>query len=220
MGRAGKLLGGCALAAASVVIAASALLTVLVEAARQQLPGGGDQVAAWMLGTPQPARGAGPRSGWLAAGVGVGWDGFTHPADTRPPRGLPLAGTPNLNCLFRDPAYPNHTGIDLPRGPGTPVAATMAGRVVWAGPNGPWGNLVVVENGRYQTYSAHLEAIAVAEGEVVEKGQRLGTLGSTGCSTGPHLHYGIKVRDGRGGAAWIDPLSTLGGAAYRKVPCR
>jgi murein DD-endopeptidase MepM/ murein hydrolase activator NlpD len=196
------------------------LFVTLVGLAIPQLPAwaqGG--VAAWMLGTPQPAGSERSDNGASPAGVGVGWDGYVDPQGPRPPRGLPLRGTVYLGCLFHDPNYSEHTGVDFPAARGTPVYTTMAGKVVWAESNGPWGNLVVVENDGYQVYLAHLDAIAVALGQVLQHGDRVGEVGSTGNSTGPHLHYGIKRRTDNG-QVWLDPVSFFGGADYLKVPCK
>jgi murein DD-endopeptidase MepM/ murein hydrolase activator NlpD len=95
----------------------------------------------------------------------------------------------------------------------------MAGRVVWADSNGPWGNLVVVENNGFQIYLAHLETIAVTQGQIIRSGDTVGQVGSTGNSTGPHLHYGIK-RQTDGGQVWLDPAAFFEGAEYLKVVCR
>jgi murein DD-endopeptidase MepM/ murein hydrolase activator NlpD len=90
--------------------------------------------------------------------------------------------------------------------------------VVWAGENGPWGNLVVVENNGFQTYYAHLSQISVAEGQVLARGESVGLSGTTGNSTGPHLHYGIKKKT-ETGQVWLDPIDFFAGAEYTKVPC-
>jgi murein DD-endopeptidase MepM/ murein hydrolase activator NlpD len=76
---------------------------------------------------------------------------------------------------------------------GTPVKTTMDGKVVHAGWNDQgYGNLVIVENGSYRTYYAHLSSIPVAVGDQVEAGTIVGLSGNTGHSTGPHLHYEIR----------------------------
>ena len=78
-------------------------------------------------------------------------------------------------------------GVDFPVNEGTPVHTTMAGKVVWAGPNGPWGNLVVVENNGYQVWFAHLSVISVSVGDILEYGDVVGLSGNTGNSTGYRL---------------------------------
>jgi murein DD-endopeptidase MepM/ murein hydrolase activator NlpD len=201
-----------------LVIAFITLATALVELTRQQLPFGQAQVRAWMLGTPQPVASELQDNGYINAGIGVDWEGYTHPEDPSPPRGIPFTFEPELNCLFQDPHYPTHTGVDFPEALDTPITATMAGKVVWAAANGPWGNLVVVENSGHQTYYAHLRSFSVAKGEIVSRGTQIGKEGSTGNSTGPHLHYGIKVKM-KQGAVWMDPLGFFDGASYKKVAC-
>ena len=101
-----------------------------------------------------------------------------------------------------------HTGIDYPAPAATPVASSAAGRVTFAGWSaGGWGNLVVVRHaGGARTMYAHLSRVGVRVGQSVESGQRLGRVGSSGKSTGPHLHFEVRVR----GAA-VDPAPALGG---------
>jgi len=171
---------------------------------------------AWMLG---PATGTEFQEdyGYAAATVGVGWDGFSGPGDF--PSGVPFEGVPMLGCLFQDPNYINHGGIDFPTSLGDPVQATMTGKVVWAAENGMWGNLVVIENNGVQTYYAHLQLIAVVEGDIVEAGTMLGESGSTGNSTGPHLHYGIKQKT-ESGQVWLNPIHYFDGAETIKVECK
>jgi murein DD-endopeptidase MepM/ murein hydrolase activator NlpD len=88
---------------------------------------------------------------------------------------------------------------------GTPIYTTIAGQVVWAAENGPWGHLVVVENDGYQVWLAHLSSIEVSEGDILEYGGLIGLSGNTGNSTGGHLHYGIKHRTEAGSFVWLDP---------------
>lgn len=204
---------------AGMVIVFVTLATTLVELSRQQLPFGKDPVRAWMLGTPQSVARELQDNGTFNAGIGVGWEAYTLPGDPSPPSGIPFAIESALGCLFRDPNYPTHSGVDFPIGLGTPVVTTMAGKVVWAATNGPWGNLVVVENNGYQIYFAHLSSFSVVKGEVLSNGAEIGKAGSTGNSTGNHLHYGIKAKM-KQGASWVDPLGFFNGGAYRKVPCR
>ena len=89
-----------------------------------------------------------------------------------------------------------HNGIDYKAPTGTPVYATGAGRVVKAGRSGGYGKMVEIrhKNGLVTRY-AHLSRISVKVGHKVETGQRIGKVGSTGRSTGPHLHY--EVRKGK-----------------------
>lgn len=94
-----------------------------------------------------------------------------------------------------------HQGVDFAAPQGTPVVAVADGTVVHAGRNGGYGNLVVVDHGGgVTTYYAHLSAFSVQEGGKVERGQEIGQVGSTGRSTGPHLHYEIRKDD-----RYLDP---------------
>jgi murein DD-endopeptidase MepM/ murein hydrolase activator NlpD len=98
-----------------------------------------------------------------------------------------------------------HAGLDFVAPAGTPVTAARAGRVVWAGPLSTFGNAVVVAHGSgVRTLYAHLARIDVRLLDRVSLGTQLGSVGSTGRSTGPHLHLEVRVR----GAA-VDPLSAL-----------
>jgi len=86
-----------------------------------------------------------------------------------------------------------HAGVDLAAPTGSPVAASMAGRVASAGWRGGYGLLVVVQGGNgLETRYAHLSSIRVSPGQQVRQGDLIGLVGSTGHSTGPHLHYEIR----------------------------
>ena len=88
----------------------------------------------------------------------------------------------------------NHAGIDLAAPTGTPVYATADGRVERASRWSSYGNIVMIEHGgAMETRYAHLSGFAVSEGDKVRKGQLIGYVGSTGRSTGPHLHYEVRV---------------------------
>jgi murein DD-endopeptidase MepM/ murein hydrolase activator NlpD len=107
-----------------------------------------------------------------------------------------------------------HTGVDFPVATGTSVKAVAAGEVVTAGWGGSFGYQVVIRHsdGRYSQY-AHLSAISVRDGQSVGAGQRIGRSGSTGNSTGPHLHF--EVRTGPGFGTDIDPLAYLRAGGVR-----
>ena len=91
-----------------------------------------------------------------------------------------------------------HPGIDLAGAYGTPIYATADGTVVRAGwNNGGYGNLVELDHGRgITTRYGHMSAILVHAGDHVKRGQQIGRMGSTGRSTGNHLHYEVRI-DGR-----------------------
>ncbi|WP_432041139.1 transglycosylase family protein [Streptomyces cadmiisoli] len=107
-----------------------------------------------------------------------------------------------------------HTGVDFPVATGTSVKAVGDGRVVSAGWGGSFGYEVVVRHadGRYTQY-AHLSAISVKAGQSVGAGQRIGRAGSTGNSTGPHLHF--EVRTGPGFGSDVDPVAYLRAGGVR-----
>ena len=95
----------------------------------------------------------------------------------------------------------NHNGVDLAAPNGTPVYATADGLVGMAQWYSSYGNYVQIEHGgEMQTRYAHLSSYVVADGERVRKGQLIGYVGSTGRSTGPHLHYEVRV-----GGEPVDP---------------
>ncbi|MFC9132276.1 transglycosylase family protein [Streptomyces sp. NPDC057099] len=101
-----------------------------------------------------------------------------------------------------------HTGVDFPVPTGTSIRSVAAGSVVSAGWGGSFGYQVVVRHadGRYSQY-AHLSAISVRDGQTVTAGQRIGRSGSTGNSSGPHLHF--EVRTGPGFGSDVDPVAYL-----------
>lgn len=97
-----------------------------------------------------------------------------------------------LDPFNRSPAL--HTGVDLRADPGSPVSATGAGRVVAAEHAGGYGYMVEIDHGnRVTTRYAHLAAIEVSPGQTVAPGTVVGRVGSTGRSTGAHLHYETRV---------------------------
>jgi murein DD-endopeptidase MepM/ murein hydrolase activator NlpD len=95
-----------------------------------------------------------------------------------------------INPITKDTTW--HRGIDINSKKGTPVFASAAGRVIYAKRDGGYGNLVVIDSGNgITTKFGHLNSIAVMEGQIVYQGEIIGTVGSTGKSTGNHLHYEI-----------------------------
>jgi murein DD-endopeptidase MepM/ murein hydrolase activator NlpD len=124
----------------------------------------------------------------------------TCPIDLAPPVAGPYSD------LFGPRGNRFHTGLDYPAAGGTPVSAAASGRVTFAGWSyGGWGRLVTIAHGgRTRTLYAHLSEVAVRAGQRVEVGQRIGRVGSSGKSSGPHLHFEVRLR----GAA-VDPLPAL-----------
>jgi len=104
-----------------------------------------------------------------------------------------------------------HPGIDLAGSYGTPIYATADGTVLRAGWNsGGYGNLVEVDHGRgITTRYGHLSGITVAAGQHVTRGQQIGRMGSTGRSTGNHLHYEVRI-DGRA----VNPIPFMKSTDY------
>ncbi len=104
-----------------------------------------------------------------------------------------------------------HAGIDLSGPVGTPIYATADGVVTTAGyNNGGYGNLVKIEHGRgIETRYGHLASMAVGAGQRVTRGQVIGRMGSTGRSTGSHLHYEVRI-DGRA----VNPIPFMKSTDY------
>lgn len=116
------------------------------------------------------------------------------------PGGWPVAG--RFVRGYHPPDAPGHSGIDISVPTGTPDMATMCGTVVFAGwSDVGYGYLVIVRNGNYDTYYAHNSSLLVSPGQWVEAGQSLALSGSTGNSTGPHVHYEVRL-----GGAPVDPM--------------
>ncbi len=98
-----------------------------------------------------------------------------------------------------------HSGTDFRSAEGTPIRAPNAGTVVLAGDLYFSGNVVIIDHGwGLYSYFAHLSAIDVAEGDLVESGQVVGQVGATGRVTGPHLHWTVRLNEAR-----VDPLSLM-----------
>ncbi len=97
-----------------------------------------------------------------------------------------------------------HTGLDIDGETGDPIYAATSGLVSFSGWNGGYGNLVIISSGDTEYYYAHASELVVSEGMVVEAGSVIALVGSTGRSTGSHLHFEIRV-DGQA----IDPLAVL-----------
>jgi murein DD-endopeptidase MepM/ murein hydrolase activator NlpD len=99
-----------------------------------------------------------------------------------------------------------HTGIDIAAEMGTTVVAPADGKVITAGWNdGGYGNMIIIDNGgSMSTLFGHLSQIFVATDQEVKRGQAIGAVGSTGESTGPHLHFEVRI-DGKP----VDPMSYL-----------
>lgn len=88
----------------------------------------------------------------------------------------------------------SHTGLDIATSSGTPIAAAASGTVTFSGYKGSYGNMIVIthENG-VQTYYGHCSKLYLTAGAQVSQGQTIAAVGSTGNSTGPHLHFEVRV---------------------------
>ncbi len=136
----------------------------------------GRQLSAEIRPTGRPVQ-----NGYISSGYGVRMDPFT--------------GEEGI-----------HKGVDFAAPAGSDVLAVAAGIVTWAGPREGYGNLVEINHGKgYSTRYAHNETILVKVGDEVQRGQAIATVGSTGRSTGPHVHFEV-LRNG----VQVDPMSFVG----------
>lgn len=103
-------------------------------------------------------------------------------------------------------SYGNHTGVDLAANSGTNIYASKSGTVIVAAVSSAYGNYVVISHGSGQaTLYAHMSSMAVSSGDYVAQGQLIGYVGSTGWSTGPHLHFEVII-DGE----YVNPMNYIG----------
>ena len=114
---------------------------------------------------------------------------------------MPLAKT----CLPEQRRNRPHPGLDISAVAGTPILASAAGRVTFAGTRTGYGKTVEIDHGYgISSLYAHLSRLDVQLGDVVERGQLVGAMGTTGRSTGPHLHFEVRL-DGNA----VDPMDYL-----------
>ena len=120
---------------------------------------------------------------------------------------FPVASYTYISSRFGERIHPitgelkNHNGMDIASNMGTTVYAADGGRVVLAEWYGGYGNCIMIEHGNgYKTLYGHLSVISVKNGQTVNQGEAIGQVGSTGNSTGPHLHFEVYLNGGR-----IDP---------------
>jgi murein DD-endopeptidase MepM/ murein hydrolase activator NlpD len=128
-----------------------------------------------------------PVQGWVNSGYGTRRDPFTG-------------------------ARTHHPGLDIVAPAGSAIAATAAGRVAYAGWKSGWGRCVEIDHGHgIKTFYGHCRSVKVGTGDSVERGDLIATVGSSGRSTGVHLHYGV-MSNGR----WVNPdnyiISPLAGS--------
>jgi len=125
----------------------------------------------------------------------------------------PVPGWTRISSKFGPRIHPvhgyrsTHTGIDIPASYGTSVKAAGSGRVIFAGWGTAYGNFILIDHGvdpqkrHVVTQYAHNSELLVSEGDVVVRGETIAKVGSTGWSTGNHLHFGVQI-----GGEWVDPL--------------
>ncbi|WP_455360202.1 M23 family metallopeptidase [Streptomyces sp. SYSU K21746] len=152
---------------------------------------------------PAPAKKSAPAEKAATAASDKGTanaSGFTAPVDASVSTPYRMSGS------MWSSGY--HTGVDFAAGSGTSVKSIGPGTVVSAGWSGSYGNEVVIQHadGTYSQY-AHLSALSVSSGQSVSGGQQIGLVGSTGNSTGPHLHMEVRTSPSYGSD--IDPLAYL-----------
>ncbi len=103
-----------------------------------------------------------------------------------------------------------HSGLDLAAPAGSPVVATGSGTVISAGWNGGYGNAVIIQHSdTQQTLYGHLSKISVQAGETIAQGNVIGLVGSTGNSTGPHLHFESRRLNTAGVWTAVNPISEI-----------
>lgn len=121
----------------------------------------------------------------------------------------PAKGSNKPRTVVRTYQYRGeHIGVDFTGPVGTPIQSVAAGEVVFAGTRGAYGRLIIIDHGgQHQTYYAHLSGFApgLEAGRKVLRGEEIGYLGSSGFSTGPHLHFEVR-KDGQ----YVDPFDTQG----------
>lgn len=169
--------------------------TQLPSGARLFIPGGVGPIITWDAAVEEDASGnviafarGDPNSCGAVAGGGTLW---TNPL----PNGTYVRGF-----------YAGHSGIDIAARTGTPILAANGGPILYAGWNSwGYGNTVVIGHGPFSTLYGHMNSLAARCGNVVAAGQVIGYVGSTGNSSGPHLHFEIRYRNQP-----QDPSATVG----------
>ncbi len=123
-------------------------------------------------------------------------------AIARQPTGMPIAAQSQLSSTYgwrRHPflAEPSvHEGLDFAAPMGTPILAASGGIVRTAATHGSFGNLIEIDHGEgLMTRYAHAKVLLVKKGDLVRRGQMIARVGSTGLSTGPHLHFEVRLHD-------------------------
>jgi murein DD-endopeptidase MepM/ murein hydrolase activator NlpD len=149
------------------------------------VPGAVSEIFVWTPPTLASVRS--PGGGIAPAVVGTGT--FVSPVNSR-----------NYTQFY----WYGHPGADIALGEGASIVAADTGTVTYAGWNNyGYGNLIVVNHGKgYETFYAHLSGIGVVPGQVVRQGQYIGASGNTGNSSGPHIHFEIRINGNRDNPCW------------------
>lgn len=149
------------------------------------VPGAVREVFVWTPPTLESVRGTGSGVRPLVVGTGT----FIYPVGSR-----------NFTQYF----WYGHPGLDIALGEGTAVYASDTGTVTYAGWNiYGYGNLIVINHGNgYETFYGHLSGFNVVPGQIVTQGQVIGSSGNTGNSSGPHLHFEIRINGNRDDPCW------------------
>jgi murein DD-endopeptidase MepM/ murein hydrolase activator NlpD len=128
---------------------------------------------------------AAERAGRGVGDTGSGW--------VKPTNGWLSSGFGNrIHPIYRTPRL--HAGVDLAAPTGTPIIASRGGTVTFVGWMSGYGQTVIVFHGNSTaTLYAHMSAFAVADGQYIAQGGRLGSVGMTGTATGPHLHFEVRI---------------------------
>ena len=118
---------------------------------------------------------------------------------------VPVSGTLTSGYGYRTDPFTGersvHSGVDIAAKKGAPIKAALAGIVELAEKSsGDYGNYIIINHGGFKTLYAHCNDLKVTEGQNVSSGESIATVGSTGRSTGPHLHFEIRIGDTK-----IDP---------------
>ena len=151
----------------------------------------------------QQQQGGGSSGGGSTVGTGnLVWPSYcTYITSRQGPRTHPITGE-----------YKNHGGTDIAASYGSAIYAADSGTIVRSadGWNGGWGNYVMIDHGNgMQTLYAHMSSRAVSVGQTVSRGQTIGYVGSTGMSSGPHLHFEMYINGSR-----IDPQTRYPGVSF------
>jgi len=163
---------------------------VLPGGTRVFIPGGKGETIAWNPPSETKRDASGAIISYTFAAGQAGSCGAVAPG------GGSAWGNPLPSATWMRGFYPGHTGIDLAAPEGTPIYAANSGPVLFSGySDWGYGQTVVLAHGPFSTLYAHMSSRSVGCGQVVSAGQVVGAVGSTGNSTGPHLHFEIRYAD-------------------------